>query len=73
MKELLVGGSIVFAVLFIVQTWMLAKKRRSGWALAILILLLSIPYDAVTDQPGYVVSAIVSLVIAAQAFASWQE
>lgn len=71
MRALLFDGSLVFAVLFIVQTYLLAKKRRSGWALAIAILLLSIPYDAITSQPGYVVSALVSLVISIQAFARW--
>jgi hypothetical protein len=67
MRELLFDGSIVFAALLILQTWLLAKKRFASWPLAIFILVLSIPYDAITSQSGYVVSALVSLAISLQA------
>lgn len=73
MKELLLDGSIVFALLMMIQTWLLARKMRSGWALGVVILLLAIPYDLMTSQPGYVVSGLVSLVISYQAFARWED
>lgn len=73
MHALLFDGSIVFAVLFIVQTWLLAKKHRSGWALSIFNLLLAVPYDILTSQPGYVLSSLISLVISMQAWRRWHQ
>ena len=43
MKELLLDGSIVFALLMMIQTWLLARKMRSGWALGVVILLSRSP------------------------------
>jgi hypothetical protein len=73
MRELLLYGSILFATLMMLQTWLLARKMRSRWALGVVILLLAIPYDVVTSQHGYAVSGLVSLAISIQAFVRWQD
>jgi 4-hydroxybenzoate polyprenyltransferase len=70
-RWLLIDGSVLFSALCILQMWLLSKKRRSGWALGILILVLAIPFDYMTDQYGYIVSALVSLVISWRAYVGW--
>ena len=72
MPLLLIVGSIILSVLGLLSEVVTSRRRASGWLLAMLVCVLSFPYDVVTRQYGYLAEGVVGLVIAWRAWRSWR-
>ena len=64
--------STALASLWLVQTWLLGRKHLAGWIISMSSCCLTIPYDVVTHQFGYCVSAALGAVMSVKAYRAWR-
>lgn len=57
MNWLLTVGSFVFAAGQLLIQWLLASKRRIGWAVALVLQVPGVGYDVLTHQYGFALLA----------------
>ena len=73
MHILLIGGSVILALIQLCSSWMLSQKKRLGWILSISANIFALPYDTLTTQYGFVIVSLINLIIGIRAWILWRE